>query len=359
MSFKINFYSLLFVCFISLVSCEPEDIELEEIPNITSGVYILNEGLWDMNNSSISFLDLTTNKVNKDIFTSVNNRGLGDTGNGLGCYDQKMYVVVSGSNLIEVIDISTAKSITQIKFNKNEKGNTPRQICFFAGKAYVSCFDGYICKINTISLEIEGYLKVGRNPEGICVANNKLYVANSGGLDEPNYDNTVSVIDINTFTEVKKITVSENPYTIASNSLGYVYVSSRNDYASDLYKFQKIDSETDELVKVYEDISVLNFCISDNYIYMYNYNFDTGKHGIQVLDANTDTIVNENFISDNTKMQTPYGIGVNPYSGDVYIADAFNFMVQGEVFCFDKLGKLKFSERVGLNPQSFMFIDEN
>ena len=42
----------------------------------------------------------------------------------------------------------------------------------------------------------------------MAIVGDKLYVANSGGYRVPNYDRTVSVIDLKTFTEEKKIDVA-------------------------------------------------------------------------------------------------------------------------------------------------------
>ena len=61
------------------------------------------------------------------------------------------------------------------------------------------------------------------------------------------------------------------------------------------------------------------------------------------------------FITDGTNLQMPYGITVNPLNGDVYITDAHNFTVTGDVFCFDKNGKKKFSFSAGLNPSAIVF----
>src|SRR5690554_7499977 len=48
---------------------------------------------------------------------------------------------------------------------------------------FVSSYDGYVSAIDTSSLTVTNRIKVGRNPEGICISNNSLFVANSGGLD--------------------------------------------------------------------------------------------------------------------------------------------------------------------------------
>jgi YVTN family beta-propeller protein len=65
-------------------------------------------------------------------------------------------------------------------------------------------------------------IAVGQNPEGLAVSNGKLYVANSGGLNFPDVDSTVSVIDLTTHTELLKITVGKNPGGVCVDSEGDV-----------------------------------------------------------------------------------------------------------------------------------------
>ena len=75
-----------------------------------------------------------------------------------------------------------------------------------------------------------------------------------------------------------------------------------------------------------------------------------------MLDLETDEVVNDSFISDGTQLQTPYNITVNPLNGDVYITDAgTSYTANGDVYCFDKDGKKKFSFEAGLCPASMVF----
>ena len=67
-------------------------------------------------------------------------------------------------------------------------------------------------------------------PEEMVISGNKLYVANSGGYRVPNYDRTVSVIDLDTFREVKKIDVAINLHRLELDKYGQIWVSSRGDY---------------------------------------------------------------------------------------------------------------------------------
>ncbi len=355
-------YLHLFLWLMMLSSCDDmQDVERPEpneiIPEPTQ-LFILSEGLFNLNNSSLALYDLESKQLKDDIFLSVNKRSLGDTANDMALYGSKLYIVVHMSSQIEVVDTQTGKSIAQIDMKNNKGiGRGPRNITFHKDKAYVCSFDSTVVKIDTTSLQIEALVKCGANPDGICVANNKLYVSNSGGLNFPNYENSVSVIDIASFTEIKKIAIGINPSVIHADSEEDVYVISRGNYDGTDYAFHKIDSKTDELVQSFTDIQALNFTIHQDTAYIYNYNFGSQTNWIKVFDCLADTIIRDNFITDNTDITTPYGINVNPYNGDIYIMDAKeDYTVYGDVFCFDSKGKLKFKiNEIGLNPNTVVF----
>ena len=256
--------SVLWVLVLPLLvaSChrpEPEPEPQPQPDSYANGMYILNEGLFQMNNSSLSYYDFTTGTLTADIFLDVNHRGLGDVGNDLQRYGSKLYCVVNNSNIVEVMDFATARSLKTL----NLSGKQPRHIAFLDGKAYISCFDDDVVRVDTATLEIEATVRVGRDPDGICACNGKLYVCNSGGLDNPNYDNTVSVIDPVSFTVTKEIPVVINPTRVKAYNDRYVYVVSNGNYGSIPYSFQKIDAQTNEVVKVY-DLETYNFDIYQN-----------------------------------------------------------------------------------------------
>lgn len=345
--FTLTFISLFFsACNKPCEIPDPEPIR----DGAAKGVFVLNEGLIDMNNSTITYYDFQTGEITKDMFLTTNSRKLGDTGNDLQMYGNKMYAVINVSEQIEVMSAENCKSIKRIPLI----GKQPRKIAFAGNKAYISCWDGSVVRIDTATLEVDAAALAGRNPEGIAVANNKLYVANSGGLDNPNYDNTVSVFDLNTFTLIKTIEVAINPYVIHADQEGDLYLVSRGNYSSTPYQFQRIDSQTDEVVQNF-GLPVLNFAISGQYAYLYSYNFSTQKSWIKVMDILTEEIINEDFITDQNQFETPYGIAVNPNNGDVYITDGYQFTLSGDVYCFDKNGKKKFSFESGLNPAVIVF----
>ena len=74
-----------------------------------------------------------------------------------------------------------------------------------------------------------------------------------------------------------------------------------------------------------------------------------------VMDLHTETITNEQFISDGTQITTPYAIFVHPTTGEVYIADAGDYTTNGDVYCFTSNGRKKFSFEVGVCPSQLVY----
>lgn len=344
-----RFFLLLSAAVFLLCSCNPKPIN-GETEAAEKGVFVLNEGVWQMNNSSITFYNLEDKTVVPDLFLQQNNRGLGDTGNDLKRYGDKLYCVVNVSERLEIIEFKTGKSITAISL----AGRQPRRLAFHNGYAYLSCFNGEVLKIDTVTHTIAAIAHAGANPDGICVANGKLYVANSGGLNYPNYGNSVTVFDLETFSPIKEIEVVCNPTRLVAHNSGKLFLISAGNYADINANLQCIDSQTDEVIKEF-DTPAAGFAVDDTKLYIYNYDYNTSITQFQVVDITSLSIINENFISDGTTISTPYAIAVNPQTHDVYIADAYDYTVTGEVYCFDISGKKKFSFETGVNPSAIEF----
>ena len=345
-----KFILSIFAFLVILAASCDDPIDPIDTPS-QSGIYILNEGNFNMNNSSLSFYDFKTGNVIQDYFLQQNNRGLGDVANDLKVFGSKLYCVVNNSEQLEVLSLATAKTIKRISF----VGKQPRNIEFFQNKAYVTCFDGSVVRIDTNTLIIDGTATAGSNPEGICFSNNKMYVANSGGLDYPMTSNTISVINPITMSLIKTIPVAIGPRIIKSDSYGDVYVACTGNYGDISPSFHRIDSQIDEVVQNF-NLPVQNFTISGTNAYLYSYDYNDNSKWFKVLDVITENIVKENFITDGTQITIPYGIAVDPLTHDVYITDAVDFTSTGDVYCFNPNGVKKFQFEAGINPSgSFVF----
>ena len=232
-----------------------------------TGVYILNGGDYGGNNAGISYLD-SEGKVTEDIFKKQNNRALGDMGQHMIKYGSKLYVSMYGSKTVEILDAADATSLKQLTLTDDQGAiRPPRMFAAYNGKVYLTTFDGYVAKIDTASMAVEGYVKVGPNPDGITIANERIYTADTDGMNWPSQSTRVSVVDINSFEFEKTITVSLNPNYIYSDSDGDVYVICMSDYSDDKsYIVQRIDAKTDE-VKTVEGIKAYKMTVADDNVF--------------------------------------------------------------------------------------------
>ncbi|MBN9297412.1 MAG: YncE family protein [Filimonas sp.] len=370
---------LLFLLFTSsMVACRkdpavsPSDEEYvdkpDTLPSSYAGFYVLNEGNMGSNKASIDFYNYNTGVYKRNIYSEANPdvvKELGDVGNDIQVYGSKAYAVINMSNKVEVFDAYTIKRIGQI-----EVPNC-RYVTFYKGKAYVSSYAGYVgdpasplgyvAEIDTASLKITRTATVGYQPEEMEIVKGKLYVANSGGYRYPNYDRTVSVIDLATFKETKKIDVAINLDRIKKDAYGDLYVTSRGDYFDIGSKLFIIDTKTDK-VKDSLPIAASNLAIQGDsaYIYSVEWNNTAGGNTISyaIVNVKTESIVTRNFITDGTdkQIQIPYGLLINPLTHDIYIADAKDYVTPGTLYCFDKTGKLKWRVTTGDIPGHFALL---
>ncbi|KMQ68197.1 lipoprotein [Chryseobacterium sp. FH2] len=374
---KLNIFLLLFTL-VFLVSCRTDDIIVrsEVVPGLATpentaikGFYLLNEGNMGSNKCTLDFFDYTTGTYHRNIYAEINPnvvKELGDVGNDIKIYGSKLYVVVNVSNKIEVLDAKTAKRIKTIPLQNC------RYLAFRDGKAYASSYagpvdinpnapKGKVVEIDTVSLSIQRQATVGYQPEEIEIVGNQLFVANSGGYMVPNYDKTVSVIDLNSFTEIKKIDVAINLHRLKKDNYGDLYVSSRGDYYTVPSNLFLIDAATGNIKKDFH-LSVSEMTIVNDKLYFYgnefNYNTHSYKKTFGIIDVKTEEIISNKIIDQEyvDAIKTPYGIMVNPITEDIYITDARNYVAMGFVYCFDKNGHFKWKTEGGNIPAHFTFL---
>jgi YVTN family beta-propeller protein len=351
---KFRFLLPFVVMMAGMASCKKDDVKTET-PEVTTGVYVLNEGLLNDNNTTLTYYDFGTSTPVTDYFANVNGKGLGDTGNDLLIYGGKMYIVMNVTSHVRVAEALTAKSIREIDFtNGNGPDRQPRNVVAYKNKVLVSSWDNSVSVIDTTTLEVEKVIAVGANPEQMVISGDKLYVANGGGLT-PGMDSTISVVSLTSFTELQKIKVGLNPYCMAADSANNIYVGCNGNYGAVGPKLVKVSTITNTVVKSV-DTAVGKIRYFDGYLYATG--GWLGSPYVRKLNTTDFSQTSPNFITDGIKIEYAYGIDIDVKTGDVWVTDAKNFRNTGEVFCFSKNGtkKRSFSVTPGVNPNTVAFI---
>ncbi len=339
----------IFSVFFGIISCEKEKPVVEpEVESLKNGILVLNEGLFQLNNASLSWVNLNDLTVNSSFFQQKTGRNLGDTGNDMQRYGGKIYVIVNVSSTLEVLDALTGKSIKQIDFKQGNQGKQPRFISFFGSKAFVTCFDGYVDVLDTASLLIESRIPVGLNPDQIISSNQDIIVSNSGGLNAPSMDSTLSFINPSTLFE-QKITVGKNPGQLEIiNNLLFVIV--RGNYSTILPSLKKIDLTSKQIVETYPIQVQLIEKLQDQLLIVY---LENQVQKLGIFDPETGNWINSNFI-DLSQIETLYQIHFDEGSEKIYLMDAQGYTNTGKLLEFSKTGNKIREYAVGLNPKAIL-----
>jgi len=349
----ILFVTLLVV---GMTSCK-KDKDDSSAPKVTTGVYVLSEGQWQLNNSMLSYYNNTTGISSTDFFAKANGGvRLGDTGNDMMIYGSKLYIVMDVSGVVTVADARTGVKITNISFKLPDSTNRePRYISAYKNKVLVSTYDGKVSVIDTTSLAIEKDINIGSNLEQMAILGDKLYVVVSGALNTVS-DSAVSIVNLTTMTEIQKIIVGYNPGYMTSDESGNLYISCGSNYSGTIKsRLVKVSTNTNTVVKV-ADTVVGRIKYFNGVLYAAaNY---YGVQTVRKLSTTDFSQLSPNFVTDGTKIVNPYNVNVDPENGDVYVTDAKDYKVSGEVFCFDKNGnkKFSFSTSPAINPSTVVFI---
>ena len=250
-------------------------------PGELGRLYILNEGVMGMGNSSIDFYDFADGTYVTDAFPAANpdvTLGLGDTGNDLAVYGGKLWAVMNGSDLVEVMDASTMEHIRAI--------DVPvcRDIAFSGRYAYVTSWagnvsddgdrTGMVYRIDINSLSIAGAVEVGYQPEDIAALDGKIYVANSGGMTD-GYDNRLSIIDEESFSLERAVEIAANICDIAPDAYGRLWISSPGDYYSVHSGIYVYDTVSGTVLKPESGANILPEWINDIRV---SSMYSTGSH---------------------------------------------------------------------------------
>lgn len=324
--------------------------------------YILNEGVYNSNNASISFY--APNKDAKDsennfisnLYFKQNNKNLGDTAQDMIEHDGKLYVILSGSKIMVKLDAEGKEEAT-LSFSAAD--GDPRYMTAKNGKIYVTLYSGKVARIDAASLNIEAYVNVGSNPENIVELNGKLYVANSGW----GAGTTVSVIDITTFAHQEDIDVDLNPYSLLKSNNEIFLLSWGNSWGEPQvpYSFQRIKSDGSV-----ESIAVAtHFAEHNGIVYLINsevtdWNTHAGTNKFFSYNAKTHALNTGTFIYDIPKgLGTTQlrGISIDSTNGDIYLYTYGSGVTNGDIYRFKNDGSfMETFDCGGVFPNKIVFM---
>jgi hypothetical protein len=347
------------------VACESDDDTgvIEDKGDFANGVFVLNQGLMDAANASVSFIAADT--VMGDLFTRRNEDAdiLGDVLQDMVSVDTLSFLVLNGSESLMVVNNKNFKYVGEI----TEGISNPRYAEVYNGLIYVSQWgnDGEVAVVDPEQMQVVHSIDLGVGPEGLKVIGDELWVANCGGYAT---DNTISVIDLNNDEVIEEITINDNPQDLVVDANGDVWVLATgytqyddawNVISETPSALQKIDASSYEIESTFRPDETVygkatKIAISADGQSCY-FGGGYGFPGVWEMSVDASELPQETFADVSVN-----GMSVNPANGDLYIGIAPNYTSDGSVEVYSSNGTqlATYNMNLGIGPCNFVFVSE-
>ena len=285
---------------------------------------------------TITKFNPSTQTLNPGFFKTVNAGELGDTGNEMVLYNGKIYCLVSGHDLTSnngglwVIDPATCRTTTKTMIQYDDPKLTaykamPRHMAFDNEKIYISLYSGavIVVPIDEPSKVIGYKILPATFSEGICVAQNMVFVCNSGkeGDTAAGKGNTISYFATNaidgTSKNVSTMTSALNPKLIKfseKTKCFYYNALGENAMNTSLHYFTNPASGYNTIDKV----KASDFDLTDNYIYTVDVDWDEYKTNMSKVN------ILDNSMTPFNLPSTPrfFGLSVKYHNGRLFVGES-------------------------------------
>lgn len=350
----------------SLQSCsdDPDPVEAYTPHTPEAGFYIVNEGGFNNSNTSISFYDRKTNTVTNNIFANRNVRPLGDQTQSMTIVGDTAYILVQNSNKIEVINATTAESITTITTGIF----SPRYLAAVSKtKAYVSDWGadgvtGTVKVLDLSTLTITNSIDVGVGANQMVKSGNYMYVASMGSYGRT--ENEIDVIDTRTDIVTEHISTGENPNSVRIDNNGNLWVACsgvvayNEDFTIDEENtikgsISKITPDHHEAFRLYVDEAtyggVTGVTLSADGTQAYYLFNDAIYH----MSTTATTLPTAAFKGPDSY----YGLAIDTYDGTIIGCKAPSYSAAGTIELINPNGTVKNTFTVGIIPNGCAFFN--
>lgn len=336
---SIGITSIVFWVTFVLTQCRPPEKKTEVVPDFVSGVYVINEGIFQVGNSSISYFDERNGHLTNDVFFAANGYELGDVCQYMIQIGAYYYIVVNGSGRIEVVDASTFKVVTAIT-----ECQSPRYILpLSSSKAYVTdLYDNKVHVLNLATQEITGHISIPTWTESIVYANDKVFVSAPASeyllIIDPTKDALIDSIEVGQGVSSMVVDKNNKLWVLSNGNLGAnsSFIAKINVSNNEVELLQNLDHRAESL-RCSGDLANLYWL----------------EEGVVKLHVDSIVSYRKKIVAKGS--HSWYGLGIHPFTNDVYVSDVYDFLQNSDVFIYSQEGNYKFKFRAGLVSNGFCF----
>ena len=324
---------------------------------------VVNQGNFTESNGSISLYNRNTGEVQQEVYNLANGRNFAAMIESVLLHNDLLIVMCNSEDKIVFVNAITMQEVCAPITNIG----TPRYGVVKGSKLYVSCWSPTFMpgggeEIAVIDLSTKTKVaSIPSNyymPEGVQIVGENLYVAVEGGVD---------VYNTATNSYVTTLTSSQSPRAIAQNMVsdknGKLWVSMGGFY-NDFWEidnsqngFMCIDPSTNDIISqvlvpiMASDAEIAISPQKDKIYFISGDIFSDGHTPIYVFDVDSKTASGSPIITG----EGFYGIGVEPYSGDIYTANIQNYISNSNMYVYNAQGVLQNTKLTGIATCRFVF----
>ncbi len=343
------------------ISCADKPDSIVNVPIKTNDrpILVMNEGIWGQSNASITAIDPTTWAAEQYWFRNSNPKlKLGDLANSIMSEEDTLWISMTTSKYIEKVNIKTGKSLGRLVFDSPAEG-LKEMVYVNRNLAFVTdIFAHSMHAFNPNTMEIIHYgIKTGPAPEEITYLNGFVYVTNSGYgdfLKDKEKAGTVSVFDINSFSETDNFKVPNNPMrALASEMHNTLYFGSTDYPSADPANPKVIEySPKSKTVTGEWDVHPVEMELSSTQDSL----FIIDKSSLYMIDLKSaDRLLKKLWTIADSRANL-HGIGVLPDIDAVAVSNAKDYQNQGELYIFkaSNFSSPSATIKTGLNPSEIV-----
>ncbi|MCD6354313.1 MAG: hypothetical protein J7L95_02080 [Prolixibacteraceae bacterium] len=362
---NITYFALLLLVTAILTNCKKTEIP-DPFPSAeVEGCYIINYGSFGKGGASISKYDYNTDEMTNFYYQAQNN-GNEILSNIQYGYQFNDSIFLLGNSTDQLVTVNPL--FEQSMNGVTEKIEKPRFCVADGNYLYISCWganpdwsempDTYIAKYNIATRTVDEKIALPGGPEGLEIANGKLYAA-------LNYKDSVAVINL-TSKQVSYIATpavtsyfvkdkSKNLYVTLlstyshfSNQTGLGYINTTTGKLDATYPLANVSTSYGSMIQANADFSKIYLVTS---AYDANWNL-TGA--VSEFNVAGKSFGDSSLISD---IQGISGMTVNPKDGKIYVFTAQNVTGAGLMKIYSAVGDFVKEFEVGASPGCAVFID--
>ena len=338
--------NLLLIILIWFVACTKERPQLKMpspiLPKTYSKVFVINEGIFPNDNSSITLYDETQGIVSDNYFKYKNPSAiLGSVPQSIAKINDKYYVVVNNASKVIVLDSNF------IKVSEISNLLSPRYVLGLPNNiAYVSDYiSNNIHVINTVSNTKIGSISCPGWTEQMLLLNGKVYITNYK-------KNQLYIINPANNLMIDSVSINKGADAIVKDMNNNLWVLCTSIYNYEHKYLYCINTTNNSIIKTFEFAVSENpsqLCINKNGNTLYYIN-----KGVYKLSIN-DAVLPTTPIIDGSNPKIFYGLGVNPSNENIYVSDSKAGQNYSKIYVYKSTGVLLTSFDAGYFAGEFFF----